>query len=440
MQVEAAGGLVLMAAAILAMVWANSPWSDSYFDLLHARIVIDVGFFDIDQDLHFWINDVAMVLFFFLVGLEIKRELVAGELNSFRQALVPVIGALGGMAGPVLIFLLLAEGGDARTGWGIPMATDIAFAVGVLSLLGSRAPSSLKVLLLAVAIFDDIGGVIVIAVFYTEEIALLPLALAAGTVVAMMVLNRAGVRPVLVYIALGVVGWAATWESGVHPTIYGVGVGLITPLSTWYDPHRVPGAIDALMRRYRYGLNVEQLQGDDDDRQELGHDRRVDALQRIRHVSWEAISPLERVEHEIQPWVAFIIVPVFALANAGVQLSAGTLADTLTARTTLAVGLGLLIGKPLGITLAIWLASRFGGRLPESVSMPQVFGMGIVAAIGFTVALFITELSYTQEVLLTDAKVGILAATLIAAVLGYGVLYVLGGRRPAPGPLGEDSP
>ena len=434
MRIEAAGGLILLAAAIVAMVWANSPWSDSYLDLLHARIVLDLGFYSIDEDLHFWINDVAMVLFFFMVGLEIKRELVAGELNTLRQAIVPVIGALGGMVGPVLVFFLLVGSGEARSGWGITMATDIAFAVGVLSLLGSRVPSSLKILLLAVAIFDDIGGVLVIAIFYTDEIVMTQLLLAIATIVAMVACNRASVRPLAVYVALGAIGWAATWESGVHPTIYGVAVGVVTPLSPWYDPRRVPDMVERLMRRYRYGLAVTAEERDPrdqgDNRREMGHERQVDALQRIRHVAWEAMSPLERIEHSIQPYVSFLIVPVFALANAGVQLSADTLLDTMTARLTLAVGLGLLIGKPLGITLAIWLASRLGGRMPDGVSLPQVFGMGIVAAIGFTVALFITELSYSEDALLADAKVGILAATIIAGIVGYGVLYVLGGRTP----------
>lgn len=416
---EAAGGLVLLAAAAIALLWANSPWSDSYFDLLHHHIVVDVGILRVDEELHFWINDVAMVVFFFLVGLEIKRELVLGELSSPSRVAVPLAAAVGGMLVPVAIFLLVVQGAEAREGWGVPMATDIAFALGLVALLG-RVPQGLQVLLLAIAIFDDIGAVAVIAIFYTESVQLEPLGVAVAAFVAMFVLNQLGVRPVLVYVAIGVVAWASVLESGVHTTIVGVLAGLLTPTRAWVGPVGYPERVQQRLDEFRAGLT-------EDDEDPSAREHRVHALVEISDMSRETMAPLDRLEHELHPWSAFVVIPAFALANAGVELSGDTLAAAFESSLMWGVLLGLVLGKPAGIMLGAWLAVRLGARLPLDVSWFGVLGVGVLAGIGFTVALFISDLAF-DESLLTEVKVGILAASLIAGVVGMLLLYARSGR------------
>lgn len=416
---EVAGGAVLLVAAVTALVWANSPWSDRYFDLLDTHLVVDLDFYRLDGSLHFWINDAAMVLFFFLVGLEIKRELVSGELNSVRRAVVPLAAASGGMLVPAAIFLLIARGAPERAGWGVPMATDIAFALGVTALLGARVPLGLKVLLLALAIFDDIGAVAVIAIFYADEINLGPLLLAGGLLVAVYGLSRAHVRQLPVYVLLGLMAWAAAVKSGVHPTVVGVALGLLTPTRGAQDPYDSAREAEAMVEELRAGSVAIGEQA------ERGH--LTQALLRLRRLSEQTIAPLDRLEHGLNRWVAFLVVPLFALANAGVDLRGDALGDAARSGVTWAVALGLLLGKPLGILGGSWLAVRLGGQLPEGVRWPGVLGIGLVAAIGFTVALFVAQLAYEQPTLLDEAKVGILAASLLGGVGGYLLL-----RRLAP--------
>jgi NhaA family Na+:H+ antiporter len=420
-QTEAAGGVLLLIGAIAALVWANSPWSESYHDLFHHHLSFDLGFYSVDETLHFWINDAAMVIFFFVVGMEIKREAVVGELASMRRVIVPAAAALGGMVVPVIIFFLLVNGTDAREGWAIPMATDIAFAVGVLVLVGSSVPTGLKVLLLAMAIVDDLGAIAVIAVFYTEEIDLEALALVFALLALVYALNRAGMWYIPVYFVIGGFAWMAMLQSGVHATIVGVLLGLMTPWRSWHRPEDFPKIAEPALERIRLEAETSE--------QHLEREDRVEALLAIAEVGQKAVSPLDRLEHALQRPVAFVIVPIFALANAGVELSPDTLGDVFSSSLTWGVALGLLLGKPIGVTLGIWLAVRFGARLPLGVTWMQVIGMALLGGIGFTVSLFVTELSFNEELLLTDAKVGILLASTIAGILGFLLLRVV--TRPA---------
>ncbi len=382
---ETSGGVVLLGGLALALGWANSPWAEGYHHLLDQHIRIDLGVWSLDEDVHFWLSDALMTVFFFVVGLEIKREVVAGELAQFRQAVIPIAGAIGGMALPALIYVAMLRGGPGSQGWGVPVATDIAFALGVLMLAGSRVPFALKVMLLALAITDDVGGILIIAIFYSDGLAVGALALAGAILLLCYVLRRAGIWYLPMYVALGVVGWAATLESGIHPTIFGVALGLLTP----WQARRPVGAIE---------------------------------------VPAEA-SPLERLEKALDPISAFLIAPLFAFANAGVAVDPGTLGEALRAPVAQGIFLGLILGKPLGILLAIRLAVASGARLPEGVGWGSILGLGIVAGIGFTVALFIAGLSFEEAELLTDAKLGIFAASLVAGILGWTVLRLVHAPR-----------
>ena len=365
---EAAGGVVLVGATVLALVWSNSPWADSYFDLWDTELPLDLTVQE-------WINDGLMTVFFFVVGLEIKRELVEGELRDRRQAAMPAIAALGGMAVPALIYLSINAGGAGRDGWGIPMATDIAMAVGVLSLLGSRIDSSLKVFLLAVAIVDDIGAIVVIAVFYASDFELVPFLAALVVVGAIVVVQRLGVDAVAVYLLLGAGLWFALHESGVHATLAGVALGLLTPT------------------RPRRGSGSESV------------------------VEW--------LEHGLHPWTSFVIVPLFALANAGIAISVDTVTDAASSTITYGVIAGLVIGKLVGVTAATWLAVRLHiGALPGEATWRSIVGVGTLAGIGFTVSIFVTGLAFDDVALQDEAKLGILIASLTAAVLGAAVLSV----------------
>ncbi|MGE3960967.1 MAG: Na+/H+ antiporter NhaA [Dehalococcoidia bacterium] len=408
---ETAGGMVLLAAAIIALAWANSPWEHSYHEILEYHFSIDLGFWSIDRPVHFWINDAAMVVFFFVVGLEIKREAVVGELSDPRRVIVPIVGALGGMIAPGLIYSLILMGREGAGGWGIPLATDIAFAVGVLTVVGSRVPFGLRVMLLALAIVDDIGGIIVIAIFYTSDLAIMPLVFTAGILGLMFALRQAGIWYLPIYIILGIVAWALTVESGIHPTIVGVVLGLLTPWRAWYSEEGFTElARDEVVR-------FEEASRSHDE--EFAHEQKAHALRQLNFLTDRALAPLDRLEHQLAPMVAFMIVPVFAWANAGVSVSPDTLGEALQAPVALGVFFGLLVGKPLGIFVAMWITVRFGAKLPTGVTWPAVIGMGILGGIGFTVSLLITELSFTDEHLLTDAKLGIIFASALCGVIGF---------------------
>lgn len=421
---ESAGSVVLLAATVVALIWANSPWMDTYHRVLARHLAVDAGVFRLDRDLQFWVNDVAMVVFFFLVGLEIKRELVLGELASVRRAALPVIAALGGMLVPFAIFLAIARGAAARAGWGVPMATDVAFALGVLRLVGRRASSGLHVLLLALAIFDDIGAVAVIAVFYTASLHLAALGVAGGLLALMVACNRAGVRPVPVYVLLGVLAWAAMVRSGVHPAIIGVAIGLLTPTTVRTAPARSSAVLTALTRRFARTQALSDPIAQ--------HEAQTEVGLAVTDASRQAVSPLDRLEHALLPWVAFLVMPVFALANAGVVLSPHALHDAFALRLTYAVGVALFVGKPLGILARAWVATRLGAQLPAGVHWRGVCGMGIVAGIGFTVSIFVAGLAYADGAMFEQAKIGIFAATVAASLAGFLWLRWVGTAGAAP--------
>ncbi len=421
--IEAASSALLLAATVVALVLANSPWHEAWAHFWHQRVAIEIGGFELALSLAHWVNDALMAIFFFVVGMEIKRELTIGELASRERALLPVFGALGGMLAPALIYLLFAPGGEATAGWAIPMATDIAFAVAALAILGPRVSPGLKIFLLALAIVDDLGAVAVIAVFYTDEIRLLALAAAGLGLGLVYAIRLAGVRAYAPYFVLGAAVWLATLGSGVHATVAGVMLGLLTPV------HAL-GERETLMARLRESV------GEAFDRIASGdsHARPEPMLQRVRHLSREAQSPLEYLTQQLHPWVAFGVMPIFALANAGVAFDATTLGDATGLSTALAVMLGLLIGKPLGIALFALFAVRIGlATLPSGVGVGALFGAGLLGGIGFTMALFLTALAFGEGPLASAAKVGVLAASILSCAGGLALLSrVLPRSQPPP--------
>ena len=409
---EVASGVLLLAAAVIALVWANSPQRFTYEALWETPIAIELGPLRIAEDLRHWVNDLLMALFFFVVGLEIKRELVLGELRDVRAAALPMLAAVGGMVVPAAIYLLVNAGGPAAHGWGIPMATDIAFAVGVLALVGRRAPTSLKIFLLTLAIVDDLGAILVIALFYSDGIAMGWLGVAAAVVVLVLLMTRLGIRSLAPYVLAAGVLWLAIFESGVHATIAGVILGFLTPARPFQPPEAVSDVAVAHLReaaREPDGVADEQEQ--------------VRLLEVSRLVN-EAVSPLERLVHRLHHWSSFVVLPLFALANAGVVLSSDALASAVSSTVGLGVVLGLVLGKPLGIVAASFLATRLRiARLPDGVGWLEMIGAGLVAGIGFTVAIFVAGLAFDDAASEGTAKVGILLASLVAGVLGFAALY-----------------
>lgn len=372
---EATSGVVLILAAALAMVLANTAATQQgYLSLLATPVEFRFGALDISKNLLLWINDALMALFFLMIGLEVKRELMVGALASREQAIFPLIAAVGGMVVPGLLFLLF-NGSDevTRSGWAIPTATDIAFALGILALLGSRVPSALKIFLMALAIIDDLGAIIIIALFYTNELSMTALAVAAAAIAVLALLNATNVRSTAVYLLVGMVLWTAVLKSGVHATLAGVIVGFFIPLA-----------------------------------KKDGH------------------SPAEQLEHGLHPWVSWLILPLFAFANAGVVLD-GISAGDMFSLLPLGIMVGLLIGKPLGITLFCWLAVRLGlAKLPQGTTMSNIVAVGVLCGIGFTMSIFIASLAFgdIDPALITLAKLGILIGSIASAVIGYLLLRI----------------
>jgi NhaA family Na+:H+ antiporter len=416
-ETEAASGIVLLAAAIFALLWANlAVFGDTYEEVFEFHITAEFGgILHFDETLRKVINDALMVLFFFVVGLEIKREIVRGELSNPKAAALPAIAALGGMVVPALIYLTFNLGTDAARGWGIPMATDIAFSVGVVALLGTRVPASAKLFLLALAIADDIGAIAVIAVFYTEEISIgwLVAAFAIGFVIYFA--RARHVRSLGFYWFAGLLLWLATFESGVHATIAGVVLGFLTPASPFYTSDEYDRRARATIEMYDT-RNLTQL-----DQEHIDHE-----VLQLSTVARESVSPLTRLEESIHPWTSFVVVPLFALANAGVNFRDIEVADAVTGSVAVGVALGLILGKTVGISVFAWIALRLKlGVLPRSTGWPQIVGLAALAGIGFTVSLFITELAFVTgptELLSDEAKIGIFIGSLVAGVLGYGLL------------------
>lgn len=412
-RVEAAGGIVLLIAALVALVWANSPWYESYFNLFDAHVELSGWVIHIDESLKHLINDGLMAVFFFVVGLEIKRELVVGELNSVKKAALPAMAALGGMVVPALIFVGFVAGGepDAISGWGIPMATDIAFSVGVVALLGSRVSIGAKLFLLALAIVDDIGAIAVIAVFYTDDMNFAWLAAAVVGIAVTYAARRAGVQNLAIYVLLALFIWYGFLESGVHATIAGVILGLMTPVHARYTDEQFRQKAKQVLDRW------------DTNRASPHAAERLDqdALE-LAAVATASVSPLDRLEHMLHPWTSFVIVPLFALANAGVRFVGGEEAflETLFSPVSLGVALGLALGKPIGITAATWIGLKLNmGVLPRRTTMRTVVGLGALAGIGFTVSLFITELAFRESLFGDEAKIGIFLGSAIAGIVGF---------------------
>jgi Na+:H+ antiporter, NhaA family len=388
-QSETSSSVLLFGATVIALVWANSPWSASYFALW--KLPLQIGRRPLlSMDLHHWIDDGLMVLFFLVVGLEIKREIVKGELSSFRQAALPIMAALGGMIIPAILYFTLNRSGSGARGWGIPMATDIGFAMGVLALLGKRIPSSLRVFMLALAIVDDVGAILVIAFFYTPKISLSALA-AAGALLALLVVIAMRRVPISVYAVVGFFFWAAVLSSGVHATIAGVILGLIAPIQPKFRPEDLTESASAEATLTE--LN-QLLRGTD--------------------------SIAERLERSVHPWVCYLVLPLFALASAGVNLSTERLKLALSSPIALGIVLGLVVGKAVGITAFSFLAveSKIAG-MADDLTWAGIAGIAMLAGVGFTVALFISGLSFEDETSVAAAKVAVLAASLAAGAIGY---------------------
>lgn len=412
---EAIGGIVLLAATIAALTLANSPLASEYHHILEHHLTLSFGLFTVDLTVEEWINDGLMAIFFFVVGLEIKREVIHGQLSTVRTATLPVVAAIGGMVIPAAIYVAfnLGGSGEAVRGWGIPMATDIAFALGVLALLGRRIPSELRVFMLGLAVVDDLGAIAVIAFAYTETIDFAQLGIAAALVVVMMVTNRLGLRQPAVTAGLAFVIWVAVLKSGVHATVAGVLIAVLTPATPATSGKQFADESEALLAEYRTSIVAE-----DRDRAEV-------ALGEIEHLVRLTEAPLERMERLLHPWTSYVILPAFALANAGIHFSGGGFSDALF-QNNVAIGIiaGLVLGKPLGIVLFPLVASRLGlVSLPTATKWSHVLGVGFVAGIGFTVAIFVTGLAFNQSPELIDyGKLAVLSASVVAGLLGYTIL------------------
>ncbi|MDH3300478.1 MAG: Na+/H+ antiporter NhaA [Acidimicrobiia bacterium] len=406
---ETASGILLLIATAAALIWANLPgeWGESYHVLWETHVEMNLGsWVVIDKSLEAMVNDALMVLFFFVVGLEIKSELVVGDLSSRRVAALPAVAALGGMVAPALIFLMVTAGSEGSNGWGVPMATDIAFAVGVLALLGPSIPQALKLFLLTLAIVDDIGAILVIAAFYTRELKFTWLAAAIALWVLVVVLTRYKVWFTPVYAVIGAVLWYAMFRSGVHATIAGVALGLAAPARP-------------LIGHRRFESVEDILSGETADPAIYR-----DARWRVR----ESVAVTNRLILVLSPWTSFVVIPIFALANAGIHLSTDSVSNLWSSPVSLGVVFGLVVGKPLGVTAAVWLALKLNlASLPNGLTMRHVLGGGAVAGIGFTVALFIARLAFVDAAgrptdLLDEAVIGILAASVLASIIGWLIL------------------
>jgi len=409
---ETTSGLLLMAATVAALLVANSPWGAAYHHWLETPVVVGFGEWVLEKSLHHWINDGLMALFFFVVGLEIKREILVGELSDLRAAALPSIAAVGGMVVPALLFVLLVEDARFRDGWGIPMATDIAFAVGVMVLLGSRVPKALITFLVALAIVDDLGAVVVIALFYTAELNVTALWWGAGFTALLVFFNRVGIRRPLPYFLVGGLLWLALLKSGVHATLAGVITALTIPAFPKYDPARFVDLVRQLIDRFE----ASHKPGESILR---NHDQ-YSILQTLENGVHLVETPLQRLEHAWHGPVAYLIVPLFAFANAGIPLDPATLGQTLTHPLTLSVATALVVGKLVGIAGVSWVAVKLGvGQLPAGARPRHLIGVGLLGGIGFTMSIFIGELAYadTPEALVL-AKTGILFASLFAGVCG----------------------
>jgi NhaA family Na+:H+ antiporter len=426
MQVQSSSAVLILITTLAAVTLANTGLFGAYQDFWGTPVGLSVGGHELLRlSLHEVVNDGLMTVFFLLVSLEIKRELVFGELRDPRAAALPVIGAVGGMAVPAVIYAALNAGGPHLHGWGIPMATDIAFALAVVTALGSRVPAGARLFLLTLAIVDDLGAILVIAVFYTADLALGWLALSLSVLVVALVLRRARVRALAIYIGLGVVGWLALHESGVHATLIGVAFGLITPAFALLAPGRYPAIATRLVADVARRAADGMVDHDE-------HEANDHTLQEIRRLSLETRSPLHRAETRLAPYVAFGIVPVFAFANAGFRFPSVPVSEWIVDPVVAGVALGLILGKTTGIFGAAWLAVRLGvARFPPGMRLSHLFGVSLTGGIGFTVAIFVATLAFDDPAVVEMAKLGIMLASLVAAVLGFLTLRLVGSKSTA---------
>ncbi|WP_162831710.1 Na+/H+ antiporter NhaA [Cesiribacter andamanensis] len=428
LQTEASGGILLIIFTALALLWANSPWSDSYVELWNSTVGVQFGDWSLYKALILWVNDGLMAIFFFLVGLEIKREVMLGELSSVRQAALPFFAAIGGMLVPALLFLLLQAGRPGAEGWGIPMATDIAFSLGILSLLGKRVPLSMKIFLTAFAIVDDIGAVLVIALFYTSEIDTSYLYMGLGLFVIPLLMNVMNVRKKMAYFIIGGIIWYFFLKSGIHPTVAGIMMAFTVPITS-----RI--RVQDFIEEVNNGLVVFEQFKDDEESKLLNYEQMA-SVGAIEGATKHVQPPLQKLEHMLHSGVAFVVLPIFALANAGVIFEGGSAA--LTAPLTISIALGLLLGKMLGVSLFSWISVRLGlANLPAGTSWLQLMALGILGGVGFTMALFIANLAFTDAVLLNQAKMGILMGSSVAGVAAFIILRM---TLPKPLPDPEEMP
>ncbi len=414
LHLESSGGILLLLATLTALLWANSPWSHYYFHIWEIPLGFSLGSSLISRPLHFWINDGLMAVFFFVVGLEIKREILAGELSSLKKCLLPILSAVGGMIVPALIYMgFNREHPTTFQGWGIPMATDIAFAIGIMALLGNRIPTSLKVFLTALAIVDDLGAVLVIAIFYTSQIGWMYLLLGLFFILVMLLMNLTGMRHPFVYAIIGIGGaWICFLFSGVHATVASVLAALAIPV-------RVRMNVDDFVQEGQKQLNHFKKH---EEMSVLITPDQQSALHSLEELTDNAQSTLQHLEDILHPWVSYVIMPLFALANAGIVLEFGHVLNP----ASLGIVCGLFLGKPIGIALFAWMGVRLKlTSLPSDVSWKHIWGSGILAGIGFTMSIFIATLALTENSMLSSAKLAILLASLISGICGGIFLLIL---------------
>jgi NhaA family Na+:H+ antiporter len=409
---EHTSGIVLFISVLIAIIWVNSPFGHSYHHLWDLKFALSFDGRMLNYSLHHWINDGLMAIFFFVIGLELKREFMAGELSTIKKASLPMVAALGGMIVPALIYFFINNGTASAHGWGIPMATDIAFALALLSLGGKHVPSSVKVFLSALAVADDLGAVLVIAIFYTSHIAILELGIGLGLLVVLIIGNKLGIRNSAFYLIIGFAVWVAFLLSGVHATIAGVLVAFTIPARTLIDEKSYAKKL------FQLSSDFEKAAPNDTS---LTTPEQHYIIEKIKDLSTDAETPLQKIEFGLHPWVAFVIMPIFALANAGIVIGANFF-SSLVNPVSIGIAAGLIIGKFIGVLLATWLVVKFGAQLPANSNWKQIAGVALLAGVGFTMSLFISGLAFAEPEMVEQAKYGILCASLLAGVLGVVVL------------------
>ncbi|QZE15585.1 Na+/H+ antiporter NhaA [Halosquirtibacter laminarini] len=408
LEADASGGVLLIVCTFAALLWANSPFKEAYEHLLHSEIAFHIGSFHFEMHLLHWVNDVLMAIFFFVVGLEIKREIIAGELSSLKKAVLPALGAVGGMLLPAVFFVMMAAGRPGAQGWGIPMATDIAFSLGILSLLGKRVPLPLKVFLVALAIVDDLGAIVVIALFYTSNLAVGYLYYALAILAVMFVMNRQKVYKIYPYVILGIIVWYFFYLSGIHATIAGVLVAFTIPIRRELD--------EKIFNKTLKKISIDSEHVTD----YTISDEDIHKIDHLRKNAKRVLSPVQYLEHKLHKVVNFFIMPVFAVANAGVDLSSGGGSGEDYSYISLCVGLSLLLGKTFGIVGVAWLGVKLKiAELPKSIKWKHMFGVAMLGGLGFTMSLFISNLAYMDVAMLSAAKVGVLVGSTVSGILGY---------------------